>query len=170
MSKRSIEPQKTERIRLRLLEEKDLPRTLEWRNQDSIRKWFFSTNILAPEQHFDWFFSYKEKDDDFVFIIESVEDNFLPIGQISLYHINWENHCAEYGRIMIGEPSAKGKGFAKDATQLLLKIGFEVLHLKQIYLEVFKNNTRAISVYLASGFKITQENNDVYTMEIYANS
>ena len=61
---------KAGRIRLRLLEEQDLPQTLAWRNQDHIRRWFFSSERLTPEQHAGWFARYRQRDDDFVFIIE----------------------------------------------------------------------------------------------------
>ena len=73
MGKRHIPPLEAGRIRLRLLEEQDLPRTLAWRNQDHIRRWFFSSEPLTPEQHAGWFARYQQRDDDFVFIIEEAD-------------------------------------------------------------------------------------------------
>ena len=60
-------------VGLRLLEERDLPRTLAWRNQDHIRRWFFSGERLTAEQHARWFARYRQRDDDFVFIIEEIQ-------------------------------------------------------------------------------------------------
>ena len=73
MQKRHIPPLQAGRVRLRLLEEQDLPRTLAWRNQDHIRRWFFSSERLTPEQHAAWFARYRQRDDDFVFIIEEAQ-------------------------------------------------------------------------------------------------
>jgi RimJ/RimL family protein N-acetyltransferase len=67
--KRSIAALSHGRVRMRLLEERDLPLTLEWRNREENRQWFFSSDPIAPEQHRRWFERYKEKDDDFVFVI-----------------------------------------------------------------------------------------------------
>src|SRR5208282_4845185 len=100
--KRQLAPLQAGRIRLRLLEEQDLPRTLAWRNQDHIRRWFFFSERLTPEQHAAWFVSYRQRDDDFVFIIEEAGDG-RPIGQVALYHVDWLAGTAEFGRLMIGE-------------------------------------------------------------------
>ena len=70
MGKRHLPPLQAGRVRLRLLEEQDLPRTLAWRNQDHIRRWFFFSERLTLEQHAGWFARYQQRDDDFVFIIE----------------------------------------------------------------------------------------------------
>lgn len=153
MSKQQVPPYQLGAVRLRLLHEADLPNTLKWRNQDHIRRWFFNSNILSAEQHGAWFRQYQERDDDFVFIIEEVDQGYRPVGQVALYHVDWENRRAEYGRLMIGEADAAGKGLARAATQAILKIGFEVLGLKEIYLEVFPENSRAIKLYEAVGFQ-----------------
>src|SRR5262245_27558728 len=89
VSKRSIAPLVNGRVRLRLLEEEDLPLTLVWRNQDENRQWFFSSDIIAPEQHRRWFDQYRDRDDDFVFVIEEIDTLKRPVGQLSLYRIEW---------------------------------------------------------------------------------
>jgi RimJ/RimL family protein N-acetyltransferase len=75
MGKRHLPPIQAGRVRLRLLEEQDLPRTLAWRNQDHIRRWFFFNERLTLEQHTGWFARYQQRDDDFVFIIEETESS-----------------------------------------------------------------------------------------------
>src|SRR5262245_34000210 len=70
MAKRWIAPLARGRIRLRLLDERDLPMTLLWRNQDHIRRWLFDSRVISPEEHRAWFDQYRERDDDFVFVIE----------------------------------------------------------------------------------------------------
>ena len=73
MAKRPIGPLTNGRVRLRLLEESDLPLTLAWRNDEKNRRWFFSTDVIAAEAHRQWFEQYRHRDDDFVFIVEETE-------------------------------------------------------------------------------------------------
>ena len=42
-----------------------------------------------------WFESYKEKEDDFIFIIETL--NEIPVGMISLYNIDYDSKNADFG-------------------------------------------------------------------------
>ncbi len=160
MAKRHIPPLQSGRIRLRLLEEQDLPRTLDRRNQDLVRRWFFASEPLTPQQHAAWFARYQQRDDDFVFMIEEVihpdaDAQSRPIGQAALYNIDWVHRSAEYGRLMIGEPDAAGRGLAREATDALVALAREQLGLREIHLEVIPSNTRAIRVYEACGFVVT---------------
>jgi diamine N-acetyltransferase len=166
MAKRLINPFGDNIVNLRLLEEADLPQTLLWRNQDEIRRWFFHSDPIPFENHVAWFQKYKERDDDFVFIITDAHDK-RTIGQIALYNINWQKRRAEYGRLMIGCPEAKGKGFAKKATQSLIEFAFNSLGLEEIYLEVLTENQAARKVYEQCGFEITHQDQHVVSMAIH---
>ncbi len=153
MAKRSLPPIQSERVRLRLLEEGDLPLTLNWRNRDDIRIWFVNSDVIAPENHLKWFAQYQDRDDDFVFIIDARLDTWKPIGQVSLYSIDWDKRHAKFGRLMIGESPARGKGMAKEAVRLIVDYGFDQLGLVRIELEVFDTNGAAISIYKDCGFE-----------------
>ncbi len=159
IGKRWLGPYEDGRIRLRLLQASDLPMTLHWRNQDHIRRWFFNSNPLTTEQHRAWFERYSGLNNDYVFIIEELPTG-RPVGQVALYNIDWESKCAEFGRLMIGELDAAGRGLAGLATRLLLQIGFRDLGLQEAHLEVFADNTRALAIYSACGFRVaaTQQN------------
>jgi RimJ/RimL family protein N-acetyltransferase len=164
MPKRSLPASQNERVRLRLLQGEDLSLTLHWRNQDHIRRWFFFSDVIAPEQHARWFEQYQERDDDFVFIIEDIQAGDQPVGQVALYHIDWAQGRAEFGRLMIGEASAAGKGLAFAATQLALKVAFQDLALREVYLEVYADNERAIAIYEGLGFETIAQREDIRTM------
>jgi diamine N-acetyltransferase len=153
MPKPFVSPLENGRILLRLVEESDLPMTLIWRNQDHIRKWFIHSEVLSPEQHQTWFKDYLTRENDYVFIIEENENLKKPIGQISLYNIDRDLKFAEYGRLMIGEAEAQGKGLAKEATRLLLGYAFKELGLTRVELEVLEDNKPAMAVYRACGFQ-----------------
>jgi RimJ/RimL family protein N-acetyltransferase len=54
--------------------------------------------------------------------------------------------------IYVGDPSARGKGIAAAAIDLVLKQAFQVLQLNKVWLMVHSRNIRAINLYLKSGF------------------
>jgi diamine N-acetyltransferase len=164
MGKRHLAPLPAGRIRLRLLEERDLPQTLAWRNQDHIRCWFFSNQRLTLPQHTAWFARYQQCDDDFVFIIE--EPGGRPIGQVALYNVDWTGARAEFGRLMIGESDASGRGLAREAIDAIVNMAFEQLGLREVYLEVLPSNMRAIKIYKSCGFEITGRSEKAVRMGI----
>lgn len=126
---------------------------MSWRNREDIRHNFIHSDIIELEQHLSWWETYKEKINDFIFIILSEDLKNEPVGQISLYNIDMDTSEGEYGRVIIGQNKAKRRGFARNATDLILSWGFDDLKLKRIYLEVFSRNTAAINLYLKCGFR-----------------
>jgi RimJ/RimL family protein N-acetyltransferase len=164
MPKRVVLPLENEAVILRPLELSDLPLTLAWRNQDEVRKWFVYSDILSVEQHYGWYENYKDLDNDFVFIILAKDLGNLPVGQIALYRIDWDLAVAEYGRIMIGEQTAKGKGYASQATKLLLEHGFNSFKLREITLIVRDDNMTAIALYKSRGFVEKSTTDGLITM------
>jgi len=153
LAKPQIGPLTSGRVRLRLLEEADLPMTLAWRNQDHIRKWFVHSDVINPDQHRRWYEGYRERDDDFVFVIEEVETLHRPIGQASVYRIDRSAKRAEFGRLMIGDPMAAGRGLARKATALLLAESTKEWGLERISLVVRPCNQAAIGLYQKCGFQ-----------------
>jgi RimJ/RimL family protein N-acetyltransferase len=160
----------SERLLLRPLTYEDLPLTLSWRNQDSIRRWFFDSGLISMEQHRAWFESYLEKEDDFVFVILEKGPSPRLIGQIALYHIDWQAMAAEFGRLMIGDICAQGKGYAKEATCVLIEHAVSQLHLREVYLEVYEHNLAAVAVYCSCGFVEAGRRNGIIQMKYRANA
>lgn len=164
MSKRAFPPLQSDRVRLRLLEPADLPLTLAWRNRDEIRRWFFTSDVLTPEGHRAWFDGYVARDDDFVFVIEERAEVNRPVGQVALYHVDWQTGRAEFGRLMIGEPDAAHRGLAREATTLLVNHALTDLGLREVYLMLRADNASALAVYRACGFETTSQDGDTLTM------
>jgi len=163
MPKRYIAPLEGGRVRLRLLEESDLPMTRAWRNQDHIRRWFIHSEIITPEQHRRWYASYLPRDDDFLFVIEELQSSGRPVGQVSLYNIDWTSGRAEFGRLLIGESTA-ARGLAREATELLLDYAFTRCALREVELEVFAANQAAVGLYHSCGFRDVEERGDLLKM------
>lgn len=153
-------------VYLRPLERNDLSLTLAWRNQDHIRRWFIYSSVLEPEQHAAWFEQYLLRTNDVMFIIEETKELNRPVGQVSLYDIDWKKNCAEFGRLMIGDNAARGKGVAKIATRMIVEYGFDRLGLEEIHLEVFKDNESALRIYSNVGFQIAGETNNLLHMSL----
>jgi RimJ/RimL family protein N-acetyltransferase len=151
-------------LRLRLLEEADLPLTRAWRNRDDVRQWFLSSDVVTEDRHRAWYERYREAPDDLVFIIEETRRLRRPVGQVSLYHLDADHQSAEFGRLMIGDPEARGSGFGRAATELALDVAFGALAMREVYLEVVADNARAIDIYRACGFTETARDGRVLRM------
>lgn len=71
-------------------------------------------------------------------------------GTVSLKNIDSESGTAEYAIAL--HPDAIGTGAAKSATDGILEVAFQALHLKRVYLNVIRENQRAIRFYEKYGF------------------
>lgn len=137
-------------VLLRPLEINDIELIRSWRNIDSIRKAFLYQGIISAPQQKEWYEKYKDNMQDIMFIIEYKGKS---VGTVALYNIDTDKKEAEFGRLMIGEPSARGFNIGRRVTQALCKFGFEHLGLENIVLEVFSDNLYAKRSYEAVGFK-----------------
>ncbi|WP_433946623.1 GNAT family N-acetyltransferase [Paenibacillus sp. SN-8-1] len=75
------------------------------------------------------------------------------IGHISLTQIDRKNRSARISRVILGDPTFRGRGIGKAMIVEMLRIGFQALNLHRITLGVFDFNRPAIQVYLSTGFK-----------------
>jgi len=91
-------------------------------------------------------------DDWNIFGMITTLDN-KPIGCVAYLGYNREQSKAEL-RKLIGEPSMRGKGYAKEATQLWIRYGLEALGLKKIYLSTLQTDIRNIRLNEDLGFKV----------------
>lgn len=89
--------------------------------------------------------------DDVVFTIFELT-TLRPIGNTGLHRLDRVVGTSEFG-IVIGEPDAWGKGYATEATELMLAYAFDVLNLHNVGLETYSINPAAIRAYEKAGFK-----------------
>ncbi len=164
--KSSLAPLAGAGFNLRLLGAEDLSTTLAWRNREDVRHHFIKSEIISLQQHLSWWEEYCTRDNDFVFVIEETEKLNRPVGQVSLYNIDLKKGEAEYGRLMIGDSKARGRGLARRATEFLLTWAFNSLEIKRIYLRVLKDNTIAINRYRRFGFISCVDNGRLHLMSI----
>ena len=136
-----------EKLRIRPLYHEDIEALRVWRNNLEISKYFRKIPYITTERQNEWFLEYEQQVNCMYWVIE-LENNV--IGSISLYNIN--DKKAEIGRFMIGDESARGKGYGYLAMLMTMEIGFEKLKLESIDLTVHENNIAAIKVYRKIGF------------------
>ncbi|NOX58112.1 MAG: GNAT family N-acetyltransferase [Planctomycetes bacterium] len=93
---------------------------------------------------------YKPGEDIVLGIALRKDDRF--VGMCGLHAIQPIAHSATFG-ILIGETTDQGKGYGTEATQLMVRYGFEELNLNRIELCVFAKNKMGHNVYKRAGFK-----------------
>lgn len=91
-----------------------------------------------------------DRQDPVFTIVELVSNR--PVGRCMLFNLDWVNRSAMVG-IAIGDPSCWGKGYGREALELLMEYAFDVLNLNSLMLGVFSFNERAIRLYQKVGFR-----------------
>lgn len=81
----------------------------------------------------------------------AIEANGEFIGQCGLMHINETARTAELG-IGIGDKRYWGRGYGREAVNVLLEYAFRYRNLRRVWLWVHADNERAIRSYVACGF------------------
>jgi len=125
---------------LRALEEADLKGNyFQWFNDEEVCRHNSHAVFPNTEQKMkDYFASIQNKTHVVLAIIEKERDQH--IGNISLQHIDWLSRSAEYA-ILIGEREYWGKGYALEASKLLMNYGFSRLNLHRIHCGTSSENT-----------------------------
>lgn len=135
-------------VKIRLIRKEDTPNIVAWRNNERVRNNFIFQEIFTEEMHNNWMDTKVASGDVVQFIIETAE-TAEPVG--SVYFRDIRDGRGEYG-IFIGEDSAIGKGYGKQAAKLALAYAFDELKLEYIFLRVFADNISAIKSYERAGF------------------
>ena len=92
------------------------------------------------------------KSNNIQFRLRTIENDQL-IGFVALHSIEWNNQSCLLA-IGIGDSDFRGKGYGKDALQLILRYAFYELNLNRVGLDVISNNKPAIVAYKKVGFKL----------------
>lgn len=127
----------------------------EWRNNPENCKYLRRIPYITEEMQEKWFEASLEKPEEYLFSIYENEELNSCVGSLGLYDFE-DNECY-FGMLLIGDPRAHGRGIGVNATLAALKIAFEQLNQKKVYLHVFKENIPAIKVYTKAGFEVLDE-------------
>lgn len=122
----------------------------KWEQQDYIKE-FLTINKERTYEEVVKEFILREQDktnEQYTILLKNNE----PIGRIYLSKISKESDSIDITRIYIGEKSCLGKGYGREAMELLLDYCFIVLKMERVSLDHYTGNTAA-DLYLKLGFK-----------------
>lgn len=139
-------------VALKPLNEDNLESLRVWRNNTEQTKFLRPIGEITPEMQQNWFRSYLDNPQDIVFGIYETEKLNRLVGSLSLYDI--KDGRAEIGKIQVGDSEAHGMGIGRTSLIIAMKIGFEILGLREIYASVHQDNVTARTNDLRIGFRI----------------
>jgi RimJ/RimL family protein N-acetyltransferase len=135
-------------VGLRALERDDLSLLRDWRNITSFRRNFREFRELNLVNQENWFARVNASPNDFMFVIERLEDN-MPLGACGLLYTNWIIRSADFSFYIGHEASyIDQKGYAKEAAQLLIDYGFNNLNLNKIWMELYEFDKAKLDFFL----------------------
>lgn len=141
----------TERLKLEPLSIKYCSsKYVKWLNDPEIYKYLDTRGGYTYKKLFDYLTNYTEQHVYFWAII--IKEDNSHIGNIKVDPINKSNQTGEFG-ILMGDKNKWGKGYAKEATKVVIDYCFKVLELRKITLGVIKDNIAAVKLYQNLGFE-----------------
>ncbi len=141
-------------VSLRLMEEKDFPLVVGWRNRDRVRNNFIYREEFTLEGQHKWQQTMIDTGKVVQLMICENKKGFRAVGCVYFRDIDPDNKSAEYG-IFIGEDDATGLGYGNETADLAIRYAKKVMGLKQLILRVFVRNVSAIRSYEHAGFEKT---------------
>ncbi len=135
-------------MKLRILEKKDIPLMLEWMHDEESLQYFRFDTVHMTEEKAAAFIENSQTEENRHYAVAGDADEYL--GTISLKQIDRDSGSAEYAVVL--RKCARGNGTAADAADALMRLAFGELGLNRIYLNVYRDNARAIRFYEKLGF------------------
>jgi RimJ/RimL family protein N-acetyltransferase len=133
------------------LREEDSPLLFKWINDPELVTLSAPFRPISRRAHDAWFTGVQQRPDTRIFGIR-LRDGDRLAGSCQLHSIHPSHRSAEL-QIRIGADDVRGRGIGTEATQLLVRHGFEQLDLHRIYLHVFETNEPAKRLYRRVGFR-----------------
>ncbi len=138
------------RIYFRALEKSDADTIVAWRNDPKAWRTLGKMNPLNRTREEEYIDALYKPGGDTVLGVSLIEgDRF--IGMCGLHRSDPIARSATFG-ILIGDEKDRGQGYGIEATELMVKYGFEELNLNRIELCVFADHAKGVHVYTQAGF------------------
>lgn len=137
-------------VGLRALEKEDLGLLRDWRNIASFRRNFREYRELNMVNQENWFTRVNASPNDFMFVIERLEDK-TPLGACGLLYTNWIIRSSDFS-FYIGHEDRyiDNIGYAEEAARLLIEYGFNNLNLHKIWMELYEFDHSKIDFFTKS--------------------
>lgn len=139
-------------VRLAAVRREDIPLYTQWFQDYEVVR-MLNPDAYMPvtvENEEEWYSRVATATDTYTLGIRTMAEDKL-IGNASLFNISQKNRVATFG-IAVGDKDYWGRGYGSEATQLMVRYGFDELNLNRIQLDVYDYNPRAIRAYEKVGF------------------
>ncbi|CAM4131714.1 UDP-4-amino-4,6-dideoxy-N-acetyl-beta-L-altrosamine N-acetyltransferase [Campylobacter armoricus] len=136
------------------LTQKEIKLVLKWRNDENIAK-FMKTQNISLKEHLHFLTNLKSDKTKKYFLVYDDKDT---IGVIDFINIT-QTSC-EFGLYGIK------KGVGKILMQEIKNYAFSVLKVQTLNACVFKENIKALNLYLKHGFEVIKEDNNFYFVNL----
>lgn len=137
-------------IRLRNFHDRDLPELRKWLNNPELQ--YFTDEdfpIQWTDEMIQNLYGKAVKGKREMYAIETLDGKL--IGEIWLHPLSWEHRYAEM--VLAVNVPHQGKGYGREAIELMLRHGFTELELHRIEIKVYGFNEKAIHLYQSCGFR-----------------
>ena len=141
-----------DRLRLRGIDDADLPLLVHWRNEPDVYRHFFEHEPVSPAMQKRWFAHFLERTDEKYWIAETRAEP-TPVGTIALIRLDWRSRKAELGRVLVYPAEHRSQGYGAEMCRLALGYAFGHLNLNRVHLDVYADNASAIALYEKLGFR-----------------
>lgn len=150
------------RVRLRRVEQDDLPRFVAWLNDPEVRHQLALIWPMGTAQEEAWYQAQLKAEpalQAFSVDVRSASPSaagpdpaWAHVGGAGFHGVDWQARAAELG-IVIGQKETWGQGYGTEATRALVRWGFRELNLNRVWLRVYEDNAPAIRCYEKIGFR-----------------
>lgn len=142
-------------IKLRKFEEADIPRLIGWVPDARFLLQWSGPQYSYPldrEQLLDTLEKTQgDKPSHFMFVAVHQPSGTV-VGHIELMAVDYGKGTTQLGRVLIGDPTERSKGWGTAMVIEALNYGFKTVGLNEIWLGVFNFNQSAIACYAKLGF------------------
>ena len=143
-------------IELRYFEKADFKQLIDWIETAELMLQWGGPSFVFPLNEFQLQEYLKDANgkssSSYIYSVVDAETKKL-IGHISITRIDCNNRSGRIGRVLVGDPDAKGKGICGQMMQQVLNTAFDELKLHRVTLGVFDFNKPAIACYEGTGFQ-----------------
>lgn len=119
-----------------------------WRNQESIRKWMYSSAVIPEDEHKAWYAAMLQDQSKKWLILEW---NKEPQAVVYFYGINHASRVSDWG--FYPTPQAM-QGVSALIEYMSLKYAFDSMGLRRLQCEVLSANSGVINLHKKSGFTV----------------
>jgi RimJ/RimL family protein N-acetyltransferase len=138
------------RVRLRAVEEADLPLLHKWANDEvlwaNLGGWRFPSSLDSARS---WFAGLKSDPLNHRFVIETVDAPPTAVGTANLVDLDWKNRHAEHG-MLLGDPDQRRKGYGRDTVMALMRYAFDELGLERLHTDIIAYNEASLELYVGA--------------------